>query len=134
MIYGIGTDMVSIDRIAAVHERFGERFARRIMRPAELEVYRSHPNKNRLLAKRFAIKEAAVKALGTGERGGVLLKDFAVTHSPLGKPQLEISGEAARLCHSAGICAHHVSLSDEQNTVVAFVILETVDSSTTTSI
>ncbi len=127
MIFGIGTDMVSIDRIAAVHDRYGERFARRIMRSEELDAYRAHNDKNRLLAKRFAVKEAAVKALGTGEREGVLLKDFAITHSALGKPQLNISGEAARLCQSFGICAHHVSLSDEQNSVIAFVILETSD-------
>lgn len=127
MIFGIGTDMVSIDRIKAVHDRFGERFARRIMGSAELATYRTHNDKSRLLAKRFAVKEAAVKALGTGERQGVLLKDFSITHSPLGKPMLSISGEAAKRCESLGIVAHHVSLSDEQNSVVAFVILETSD-------
>jgi len=72
MIAGIGVDLTTLSRISQVHERFGERFARRILNDKELDQYLRHQYPERMLAKRFAIKEAAVKALGTGERDGVL--------------------------------------------------------------
>ena len=127
MIAGIGTDLVTVARVARVHARFGERFARRFLHASELEGYRAHGNPARYLAKRFAVKEAAVKALGTGERTGVLLRDFHVAHDALGKPLLGVSGEAAARCEAAGITALHVSLSDEGDLVSAFVVLERPD-------
>ncbi|MBX2825472.1 MAG: holo-ACP synthase [Gammaproteobacteria bacterium] len=125
MIAGLGVDLVTISRIENVHNRFGERFARRILGQDELSQYLQAPQPARFLAKRFAVKEAAVKALGTGERTGVLLKDFTVTHDPLGKPLLQVAGKAAELCAERKILHRHVSLSDEGDQVVAFVILET---------
>ena len=124
MIAGIGTDLVTVSRVARAHERFGERFARRFLHADELEDYRARSDPARFLAKRFAVKEAAVKALGTGERAGVLLRDFHVSHDALGKPLLGVSGEAAARCRAAGITALHVSLSDEGDLVGAFVVLE----------
>ena len=124
MIIGIGTDLVTISRVARSHERFGDRFARRILHAVEFEAYHRSREPARFLAKRFAVKEAAVKALGTGEREGVLLRDFHVEHNGLGKPLLGVSGEAERRCRQAGVTVHHVSLSDEGDQVVAFVILE----------
>ena len=70
------------------------------------------------------MKEAAVKALGTGEREGVLLRDFGLTHGPLGRPELTLEGVGAGRCTEAGIVAAHVSLSDEGDLVTAFVVLE----------
>lgn len=124
MIVGIGTDLVTLSRVARVHTRFGERFAHRVLHPNEFSAYRAHAEPARFLAKRFAVKEAAVKALGTGERDGVLLRDFYVTHDALGKPSLEVSGEGATRCRQLGVTARHVSLSDEGDLVTAFVVLE----------
>lgn len=124
MIFGIGVDLVSISRIARVHDKFGERFARRFLSESELTEYATKKNKNGFLAKRFAAKEAAVKALGTGERTGVLLKDFYLTHDTLGKPLLNVCGHAATICETAGIQRFHVSLTDEKDQIVAFAILE----------
>jgi len=103
LIAGIGIDLATVSRISKVHQRYGLRFARRFLHDAELSQYNNHQNKDRFLSKRFAVKEAAVKALGTGERAGVLLKDFYLEHDELGKPIL---------------------LSDEGDTVAAFVVLE----------
>lgn len=124
MIAGIGIDLTTVSRIEKTHARFGERFARRFLHESELAVYQSKERPERFLAKRFAIKEAAVKALGTGERQGVLLKDFYVQHDELGKPLLQVSGVARQLCESRGITGFWVSLSDEGDTVAAFVVLE----------
>ncbi len=124
MIYGIGVDLVTISRIQRVYERFGIRFARRFLHENEVHGLQSSDNPIRYLAKRFAIKEAAVKALGTGERSGVLLRDFYIEHSQLGKPLLRVDGCAQVLCQKQEIAATHVSLSDEGDQVVAFVVLE----------
>jgi len=124
MIAGIGVDLATISRITKVHERFGDRFARRFLHESELSAYHSHEQPERFLTKRFAIKEAAVKALGTGERQGVLLKDFYLQHDELGKPLLRVSGKARTLCDARGITGFWVSLSDEGDTVAAFVVLE----------
>lgn len=124
MIAGIGIDLATISRVTKVHARFGDRFARRILNDAEWPAYQSHSNPARFLTKRFAAKEAAVKALGTGERNGVLLKDFYLQHDELGKPLLKVSGEASKLCLKHGISDFWVTLTDEGDTVAAFVVLE----------
>lgn len=124
MIHGIGTDLVTVSRVARVADRFGERFARRILHDNEMDRWRGHVDPARFLAKRFAVKEAAVKALGTGERSGVLLRDFHVSHDALGKPLLGVTGVAAERCREHGIGALHVSISDEGDLVNAFVVLE----------
>jgi len=128
MIHGIGVDLVTVSRIESVHQRFGERFARRFLHAKEIDQLKNAPNKVRFLAKRFAIKEASVKALGTGERAGVLLRDFYVEHTTLGKPILHADGHALELFKQHGIQATHVSLSDEGDQVVAFVVLELLSS------
>lgn len=124
MIAGIGVDLATVSRISVVHERFGLRFAKRFLHEKELPAYQTHQNQDRFLAKRFAVKEAAVKALGTGERTGVLLKDFYLEHDALGKPLLRVSGKAQTLCKKLGIEGFWVTLSDEGDTVAAFVVLE----------
>lgn len=124
MIKGIGVDLVTVSRIQKVHERHGERFARRILAESEFDAYRQTRYPERLLAKRFAAKEAAVKALGTGERQGVLLKDFAVTHDDLGKPFLIISGVGQQRAAAHDISTFHLSISDEGDKVIAFVVCE----------
>ena len=126
MIAGIGVDLATLSRVSATHQRFGRRFAERFLHEKELEAYELHKHQDRFLTKRFAVKEAAVKALGTGERTGVLLKDFYVEHDELGKPLLRVSGKAAEICQNRGIKGFWVSLSDEGDTVAAFVVLESL--------
>ena len=103
MIAGIGVDLATISRIEKTHARFGDRFARRILNEAEWDAYQNNPSQINFLTKRFAVKEAAVKALGTGEREGILLKDFYLEHDSLGKPILKVSGEASRRCEQYGM-------------------------------
>lgn len=127
MIAGIGVDLTTVSRIAKAHQRYGRRFAMRILNEREMPEYEAHAAPHRFLAKRFAVKEAAVKAMGTGERTGVLLKDFYLEHDDLGKPLLRVSGQAQQRCDSAGIVSLWVSLSDEGDTVAAFVVFERQD-------
>jgi holo-[acyl-carrier protein] synthase len=123
-ITGIGTDIVSVARIRRVHERHPQQFAKKILSPSELETFSSHTNPAVFLAKRFAVKEATSKALGTGMRNGVCFTDISVSHSPLGQPQLHCTGSAQAIMDSIGVCNAHLSLSDEIEYVVAFVVLE----------
>lgn len=123
-IVGVGTDIVSITRIRQVHERHPRRFSRRILSPVERDEFSGHTDPAVFLAKRFAAKEAAAKALGTGIRNGVCFTDFSVTHSPLGQPQLHCSGRTRKVMDAMGIHSSHLSLSDEKEFVVAFVVFE----------
>jgi len=125
MIAGIGVDLATVSRFTKVHARFGNRLARRILHANEMRAYEQHAHQDRFLAKRFAVKEAAVKALGTGERTGVLLRDFYLEHDELGKPLLRVSGVAQERCIAQQIDGFWISLSDEGDTVAAFVVLET---------
>jgi holo-[acyl-carrier protein] synthase len=105
-------------------ERHGDRFARRILTEQEYDDYRAAVHPGRFLAKRFAAKEAAAKALGTGFNAGVGLRDIGVGHEPGGRPVLLYSERVRDLCLSAGIVRSHLSLSDERDYAVAFVVLE----------
>ena len=124
MIYGIGTDIVVTQRITDALERFGERFAARILAPQERAEFAAHVSPARFLAKRFAAKEAFAKALGTGIRHPATLHNIRVSHDRLGKPSLEFDPLLAVDLEQRGISRHHLSLSDEQDMAVAFVILE----------
>lgn len=124
MIYGIGTDIVSVERMAASLERFGEAFAQRILAEEEIDGFRSAPHRERFLAKRFAAKEALSKAAGTGLRHPLTLKNISVIHDALGKPAFRFAGEADRWLEEQGIRTCHLSISDEQHTACAVVVLE----------
>lgn len=123
MIFGIGTDIVAIARIAEGLERHGDRFAERILADTELQGYRNDASPVNYLAKRFAAKEAMAKALGTGFRDGLSLRHIAVGHDAKGKPLIEVTGRGEELCHELGIGARHLSISDEREYAVAFVTL-----------
>ena len=123
MIYGIGTDIVSIERVRSTIERFGERFARRILTEAEMLEYRNSPHPERLLAKRFAAKEAIVKALGLGIREGLAWNLIGVTHDRYGKPGIAYEGATLKQVQEMGIAESLITLSDEQDYAVAFVVL-----------
>ncbi|MGR3753776.1 holo-ACP synthase [Edwardsiella anguillarum] len=123
-IVGLGTDIVEIVRIAAVVERSGDQLARRVLSPAEWQQYLTHAQRVRYLAKRFAVKEAAAKALGTGIRHGLAFAQFEVANDALGKPRLILHGRAAELAAELGIASLHVSLADERRYACATVIAE----------
>lgn len=128
MITGIGIDMVSIARVTEIYQRHGQAFADKILSESELRDYAQIENKEVLhvpfLAKRFAVKEAAAKALGTGLRNGVTLKDFSLSHNKMGKPELVLAGQAAIQLASWGSTFSHVSISDEKDHAIAMVVFE----------
>lgn len=127
MIHGIGTDLLDADRIRSGLARFGEHYADRILAPAEHAGYFASRDPARFLAKCFAAKEAFAKATGTGLRAPVSLRNIAVLRDALGKPHIECAPELTAWLVKRGILAHHVSLSDEGNLVLAFVVLEQSD-------
>ena len=123
MIFGIGTDIVSVDRMQRNIERYGRRFSERILGEAEQADYDASRKRAHFLAKRFAAKEAAVKAMGTGFRDGIVLRDICVRHDPLGKPDLCFAGSAEQFLREHDIGAVHLSLADEDRYAIAFVTL-----------
>ncbi len=124
MIFGIGTDIVAHARIGALHERYGSRFAQRILSPMEFLEYGTHADPVRLLMKRFAAKEALAKASGSGMRYPVTLQRISVAHDAMGKPIFEFDAELAAHLKQLGVTRHHLSISDERDVAVAFVVLE----------
>ena len=123
MIFGIGTDVVRLDRVEATLERFGEHFVRRLLLPEEEAQYRRNKRKARFLAMRFAGKEAVVKAMGTGFRHGMWIRDVGIVADARGKPCVVYSPRGRALCQQMGIGDGHVSLTDEAGLVVAFAVL-----------
>lgn len=124
MIYGIGTDIVSYARIKSLHAKYGERAAQRILSDAELVEYARSGDPARYLMKHFAAKEAFAKAMGTGLRAGVTLRRITIGHDDLGKPLLEFDEVLSNYVVNMGVTHHHISISDEKDTAVAFVVLE----------
>ena len=124
MIHGIGTDLLDAERIRSGLTRFGEHYADRMLAPAEHAGYYASRDPARFLAKCFAAKEAFAKAAGTGLRTPVTLRNIAVLRDPHGKPFLQFAAELAAWLVARGVTAHHVSLSDEGELVLAFVVLE----------
>ena len=123
MIHGIGTDIVRIARIRHALERHGERFAHRILAASERDAWAASADPARFLAKRFAAKEAFGKALGTGVAAPATLHAVAVGHDAAGKPEF---------CYGEGLAAYlgerrlgaHLSLSDEDDYVIAFAVID----------
>lgn len=128
MIYGIGTDICKIPRIAAALERHGERFAKKILGPQELEKFRARSAKHavrgvRFLATRFAAKEAFSKAIGLGLRMPMTWPAAQMLNHPSGKPMIVCSGVLADFMEQNRLSAQ-VTISDEEEYAVAFVIVE----------
>jgi holo-[acyl-carrier protein] synthase len=127
MIYGVGVDLVRVDRIAQAIARYGDRFLERVFTPAEIAYCRSRARQGIWqFAQRFAAKEAFSKALGVGLRaGGIRWREVEVLPDSMGKPEIRISGRAQEFCRRADISNIQLSLSDEDNHVIAMVLLET---------
>ena len=131
MIYGIGTDIVEIERFTKVLARHGDRFVQRVFTQGEITAADTRPTAQRRIAtfaKRFAAKEACAKALGTGFRDGLYLRDIAVENDAQGRPSLILQGVALQRLH--GLMRHghspmlHLSLSDSEALAQAYVIIE----------
>ncbi|MDC6484473.1 holo-ACP synthase [Methylophilaceae bacterium] len=124
MIYGIGTDIVEVKRIREALNKHGIALAKKILTSQELLTYKNTEVKENFLAKRFAAKEAFAKAMGTGMRSPVNFKSIEVIHDSLGKPKIKTIQKLSLLVKSYNIKYCHLSISDEKNIAVAFVILE----------
>ena len=128
MIVGIGSDLCNIDRIQASLDRFGERFLARVFTKAERAKADSRPlTRAATLAKRFAAKEAFSKAVGTGFRHGVFMKDVGVVNAPSGAPTLRLTGGAQARLDALAPPGHavdiHLTMTDDHPWAQAFVIL-----------
>ena len=131
MIIAIGSDLCSIERIAASLERFGARFERRVFTDVERAKAARRPfTRAGTYAKRFAAKEALSKALGTGFKRGVFMKDIGVVNLPSGQPTLELSGGARARLDALTPAGHamrvHLTMTDDHPWAQAFVVLEAV--------
>lgn len=124
MIIGTGIDITEVARIAAAIERYGERFLNRVYTPREIDYCRSKRNANERFAARFAAKEAAMKAIGTGLRRGVTWHDVEVGREPGGRPTIIFTGKAAEFAARLGMKHVALSLTHTEETAMAQVILE----------
>jgi holo-[acyl-carrier protein] synthase len=124
MIVGTGVDITEVARIKAAVERFGDRFLKRVFTPEEVRYCMSKANAGERLAARFAAKEAAMKAIGTGLRHGVTWQDVEVVRQPVGRPGLRLTGKAADFAATLGCKRTHLSLSHTAEQAIAHVILE----------
>ncbi len=124
MIVGLGVDITEMHRIEAAIGRRGEALLKRLFTPAEIAYCESHRNRFERYAGRFAAKEAAMKALGTGWRHGVRWVDIEVMRLPSGKPSLELRGEARRVAERLAVKHISLTITHSGNTALAQVIFE----------
>jgi len=124
MIVGTGVDIAETSRLEEGLERHGERFTKRLFTPAEVAYCERFKNRGERYAARFAAKEAAFKALGTGWGSGVRWLDVEITHQPSGKPELVLTGRAQEVARGLGVTRMAVSISHSDRYVVAQVIFE----------
>jgi holo-[acyl-carrier protein] synthase len=124
MIVGTGIDITEVSRIAAAIARYGERFLNRVYTSAEIAYCQSKRNASERFAARFAAKEAAMKAIGTGLRRGVTWQDVEVGHEPGGRPTILFTGKGAEFAAKLGTKRVSLSLTHTAETAMAQVILE----------
>jgi holo-[acyl-carrier protein] synthase len=123
MISGVGTDIVAVARLGKLYQRHGERALDKLLAPAERADFVRARDPARFLAKRFAAKEALGKALGIGVAAPATLPNIAVVHDALGKPSFDYAPNLSHYLAERGLVAH-LSISDEQDFALAFVVLE----------
>lgn len=124
MIVGTGTDITEVERIRATIARFGERFLKRVYTDAEIAYCQAKRDPAERFAARFAAKEAAMKAIGTGLRRGVTWHDCEIGREPGGRPTLRFSGVAAQVAAKLGMTRAHLSITHTDALAMATVILE----------
>jgi holo-[acyl-carrier protein] synthase len=130
MIVGIGSDIIDIRRIQRSLDRFGRRFIDRVFTPIEQARSDRRAERAASYAKRFAAKEACSKALGTGFRAGVYMRDLGVVNLPSGRPTLALTGGAAKqlasLVPDGSVPNIHLTITDDFPIAQAFVIIEAI--------
>jgi holo-[acyl-carrier protein] synthase len=124
MIVGTGIDIAEVDRIEQAIARFGDRFKKRVFTTDEILYCESKANKTERYAARFAAKEAAMKAIGTGWSRGVTWRDFEVRRLPGGRPTIAFHGRAGEIFAKLGGVRAHLPITHTKQTAMAFVILE----------
>lgn len=124
MIVGLGLDIAEVDRIKEAIARHGAAFLERLFTPAEVSYCERHKNRYERYAARFAAKEAAMKALGTGWSQGVRWRDIEVAREPSGKPTLHLEGEARQIADRMGVKNISLSITHSGNLALAQVIFE----------
>lgn len=124
MIIGIGTDIVSIQRIERAVERFGERFINKVFTEGETSYCIGKKEKGPYLAGRFAAKEAVLKALGTGISNGIGLKDVEVARVQGKRPEITLHGKGKETADSLGVKSIHISISHDGGIATAFAVVE----------
>ncbi|MFM2485758.1 holo-ACP synthase [Celerinatantimonas yamalensis] len=120
-LVGLGSDIVQINRLEGKNQ---DALAKRILNDQEWQQWQQSPQPTQFLAKRFAAKEAAAKALGTGIAQGITFRDFIIDHDSNGKPCLTLTGKAAEIAAQIGANHWLLSLSDERDYALATVICE----------
>jgi holo-[acyl-carrier protein] synthase len=124
MIVGLGVDIAEVDRIEAAIARHGQRFLNRVFTPAEITYCSKHRHRAERFAGRFAVKEAAMKALGTGWRRGVRWVDIEVVREASGKPTLKLSGASRAMADRLSVKHIAVTITHTGNLALAEVIFE----------
>lgn len=120
----MGTDLIEVDRIRQTVERYGDKFLGRVYTETELAYAMSKRNYAERLAGRFAVKEAGMKAIGTGWRRGVTWKDFEVVNEPSGRPTLRLTGAAGQIARTLRAKRISVSITHTAAIAMAVVVLE----------
>ncbi len=123
-LFGVGSDLVEISRVAGIYARFGARFAEHLLMPEEQAMFAAASRPERFLAMRFAAKEAIVKALGTGFANGLWIRDVGISADAHGQPQIIYSQRGDKVRRSLGAGRGFISLSDERGLVIATAVLE----------
>jgi holo-[acyl-carrier protein] synthase len=124
LIIGLGVDIAEVPRIKAAIERRGQPFLRRVFTPNEIAYCERFKNKFERYAGRFAAKEATMKALGTGWRGGIRWVDLEVVRQQSGRPTMALAGEAAKIAAALGVRRISVSITHTASQALAQVIFE----------
>jgi holo-[acyl-carrier protein] synthase len=124
VIIGSGVDLCEVPRIEQAIARYGDRFMGRIFTPREIAYANRKANRFERFAARFAAKEAGMKAIGTGWRGGITWRDFEVLNLPSGRPTLQFHGRAAEVAERLGVRNVSLSLTHTKEQAMAVVILE----------
>ncbi|MAZ44786.1 MAG: holo-ACP synthase [Legionellales bacterium] len=123
MITGIGCDIVQIDRVNKIYSKFGEKFVRRILSSREQIECRKNANPVPYLAKRFAAKEAIVKAMGTGFSFGIQVNDISICSDVNGKPEVFLENRAKEIFSASGAKNILISIADEKAYAIAYATI-----------
>lgn len=124
MIIGTGVDICEVSRMGASIARFGDRFLQRVFTESEIRYCQSKRNSVERFAARFAAKEAAMKALGTGASRGVTWTSIEVAHAPGGRPVLRLTGKTSEIANRLGVNRISLSVTHTESTAMAIVIFE----------